>query len=160
MGERRKKAAATPAKLATTKIDAKLLTKSTGLRVTDPESARVVMIVESDTETPCGAECLISSTEVLTCQHVIELATKKKCPPRRSEVRLRLTGVWENPSRQAILKTAADSAVDRMDLAILELVPQPDAVLDVRPIEFVTPQIGPASKAAPFNIRAKSSKSQ
>lgn len=108
-----------------------------GLRVIDPETARVVTFSSTATNMIIGAGCLVSADRILTCHHVIGAALGKT-PAINDQVQARLVGLasTNNLVTAKIIKLGSDTiATD--DLALLEII---DPLgLPIAPVEFCTP---------------------
>jgi hypothetical protein len=121
--------------MATRKGKSKPLHAGLGLRVTDQETARVVAIHRPDRQI-VGSGCLVDSTRVLTCYHVVAAALLTKEPKPGSTVVATLAGIRTQPTvNTKVIRLGQARPVD--DLALLEIVGGP--ALSVAPVEFASP---------------------
>lgn len=103
-----------------------------GLRVTDPETARVAAIRLRRGGQVIGTGCLISDTKILTCKHVLE--DKKK----GDVVYVQLVGVTTQPTFAATIEKIASGEGFADDLALLILPPPSKTGLTITKVEFAT----------------------
>jgi hypothetical protein len=106
--------------------------KNLSLRVTDPESARVVAVHRQSGQI-VGAGCLVDGRFVLTCRHVVEAA---RDDVRNTEIFLTLVGVEGRPTVTAEVLVVGGEGPEN-DLALLEIVEGPP--LAIAPVEFASP---------------------
>lgn len=104
------------------------------LRVTDPETARVVA-VHRPTGQIVGAGCLIDRAHVLTCRHVVAAALVPKVPEQSAEVLVTLVGATKQPTVRTKLREQGSDGPEN-DLALLEI--DDDLELNVSPVEFAS----------------------
>lgn len=109
-----------------------------GIRVTDPETARVVAICNPKTDEVVGAGCLVSPTVVLTCRHVVRSALGGDTPVASRTVKVRLIGIDGQPSLTAEVGKVADGSTSTEDLTLLMLRPTAFP-LEFPTVEFATP---------------------
>ena len=108
------------------------------LRIIDQETARVVAIHDAATGRIVGAGCLLSSTAVLTCRHVVEAAL---VPPPAGEPRLKITVIDFHGRSQfdAVIEKISPAEGYNGDLALLRILPRPDIAPRIAPMEFASP---------------------
>ena len=112
-----------------------------GLRPLEPETSRVV-IIHDEHRVARGAGCLVSNTQLLTCQHVLALILGEGQTAVGADVRVTLVGVTGELSTVAKvvkLATMANANDWPRDLALLELPREVSVRLAIQPIEFATP---------------------
>lgn len=108
-----------------------------GARVTDPETARVVA-VHGRSGGIVGAGCLLDSSLILTCRHVIEQVLGRKDNLENEQLLVTLAGVKERPTVRTIVRKQDDTPF--VDLALLEITQiKDDKRLDVALVEFASP---------------------
>jgi hypothetical protein len=108
-----------------------------GSRVTDPETARVVAVHRLSGEI-AGAGCLLDSSRILTCRHVVEQVVGRKENLENQELFVTLAGVRDRPTVRTIVRK--EDATAFVDLALLEIVEIKDGKrLDIAPVEFASP---------------------
>jgi hypothetical protein len=109
----------------------------------EPETVRVVTVYAPD-EKPCGAGCLVSSSTILTCAHVVESALGKRdgegAPPG-AQIRVLLGGVKTQPVLSVSVERMAPNRAEADDLALLRISPHDAEHLSIRPVEFAAPMV-------------------
>lgn len=117
------------------------------LRITDPETARVVAIHNQD-RIAVGAGSLIDERTVLTCRHVVYSAfglPARDTPASRNKVlgkrvSVRLAGVTGRPMVQARVVRLGKGHAAAADVALLELSKNENGFsLAIAPMEFAAP---------------------
>lgn len=111
------------------------------LRATDQETARVVAVHRRSGEI-VGAGCLVDSTRLLTCRHVVAAALRdlsessSQMDVRGRDIPVTLAGVSEQPTVWARVLDVGEEGPEN-DLALLEVIGQPR--LRISPVEFASP---------------------
>lgn len=105
------------------------------LRVTDQETARVVA-VHQDSGLIVGAGCLVDSTHVLTCRHVVTASKRGAEAAVGMRVYVSLVGVSTQPTVAAEVLQVGGVGVEN-DLALLKIID--GRPLRVPPVEFASP---------------------
>lgn len=108
---------------------------ATALRITDPETTRVVAIHRPD-GTIVGAGCLVDGRYVLTCKHVVAAALPEGRVKRGEKLYVTLVGIAEQPTVGAKVLKVESGAGPKNDLALLRLG---DLKLELTPAEFASP---------------------
>lgn len=105
------------------------------LRMTDPETARLVAIHRAD-GVIVGAGCLVDRSRVLTCRHIAGAALAPERIAKDLPLKVTAVGVTGQPMLEARLRSWGGRGPHN-DLALLDLVG--DSLLEVPPIEFASP---------------------
>jgi hypothetical protein len=106
-----------------------------GLRVTDPETARVVAIHRANGEI-VGAGCLLDDAHILTCRHVVAAALHPQAADENARLYVTLAGVITQPTVSAIVSKLGDDRPEN-DLALLVIIDGPKLI--VPEVEFASP---------------------
>jgi hypothetical protein len=113
----------------------------------EPETARVAEVLGRD-GAPVGAGCLVSSTHLLTCEHVVRVANGAKADDSAGakvgdSVEVVLIGVATQPriAAKVVKLGGTEGGGFAGDLALLELTKGDAGRLAVRPVEFATPLV-------------------
>ncbi|MEP7121582.1 MAG: serine protease [Byssovorax sp.] len=96
----------------------------------------VAVLSSEDDSVIVGSGCLIDSTHILTCRHVVEAATGGK--EVGAEVQVRLCGLADSPkftAKVSKVETRSSSVEDDLALLVLKV----DANLQVESVEFASP---------------------
>lgn len=105
------------------------------LRLTDPETARVVAVHGVDGQV-VGAGCLIDQSRIVTCRRVAESALRPGRLAKDAAVRITSLGIKGQPSLECIL-TAWGARGPQNDLAMLQIGAGP--VLQIPAARFASP---------------------
>jgi Trypsin-like peptidase domain len=115
-------------------LGSELMPEPRGLRVTDPETARVVAIHAPD-ERIVGAGCIVTRDEILTCRHVVEEALNPDPIVQDKLILVSLVGVDGQPAVRARVENFWVGPPSR-DLALLRIVQGPE--ISIEPVEFAS----------------------
>jgi Trypsin-like peptidase domain len=103
------------------------------LRLTDPETARVVAIYNGSKKV-IGAGCLLDDRYVLTCQHVVNYARKSS---RKKTISVKIVGLLGGRLQEARIRKTGNASRNETDIALLELTKPLN--LANAPVEFASP---------------------
>jgi hypothetical protein len=120
-----------------------------GLQPLEPETVRVAAV--GDPNSPAGAACLVSSTHLLTCHHVVDAALDRTAEIG-DRVPVTLVGVTQQVTLHATVAALAGrehNADFARDIALLTLDAQDSSRLAIRPVEFATPLV---HSGKPFGV--------
>ena len=108
------------------------------LRVGDPESARVVALLDPKNEV-VGAGCLVSSDTVLTCLHVVKAATGRAEVSKGSSLRMRICGLERPIEVEGYVEKKSETKGLAGDLAMIRMALPRGQKLRVSETEFAAP---------------------